>query len=42
MADAAAAGGLDIGAIVGQVASGGVGGAVVMALAGVVRNMMAK
>lgn len=46
VADAAgaveSAGGLDLGAIVGQVASGGVGGAVVMALVGVVKNMMAK
>lgn len=36
------AGGMDIGAIVGQVASGGVGGGVVLAIVGVVKNMMAK
>ena len=40
MGDAAA--GLDIGAIIGQVASGGVGGGVVLAIVGVIRNMMAK
>ena len=42
VADAAGAGGLDIGAILGQVASGGVGGGVVLAIVGVIRNMMAK
>ena len=38
----AAAGGMDIGSIIGQVASGGVGGGVVLAIVGVVKNMMAK
>lgn len=38
----ASGGGMDIGAIVGQVASGGVGGGVVLAIVGVVRNMMAR
>lgn len=33
---------LDIGSIVGSVGSGGVGGGVIMALVGVVKNMMAK
>lgn len=42
VAEAAGAGGLDIGAIIGQVASGGVGGGVLLAIVGVVRNMMAK
>ncbi len=39
---ATAGGGMDIAAIVGQVASGGVGGGVVLAIVGTVRNMMAK
>ncbi len=39
---AEAAGGLDIATILSQVASGGVGGGVVMAIVGVVRGMMAK
>jgi hypothetical protein len=36
------AAGLDIGAIIGQVAGGGVGGGAVLAIVGVVRNMMNK
>jgi hypothetical protein len=39
---AEAAGGLDIGAIISQVASGGVGGAVLMAIVGIIKGMMAK
>ena len=39
---AEAAGGLDIGSIISSVASGGVGGGVVMAIVGVIRSMMAK
>ena len=39
---AAAAGGLDIGSIISSVASGGVGGGVVMAIVGVLKGMMAK
>ncbi|MCK0143950.1 hypothetical protein [Aliiroseovarius sp. F20344] len=42
VADAAGAGGLDIASILGQVASGGVGGGVLLAVVGVVRNMLAK
>jgi len=38
----AAAGGLDIGSIVGQLASGGIGGGVLMAIVGLIKNMMAK
>ena len=34
--------GLDIGSIIGQVASGGVGGGVMLAIVGVIKNMMAK
>ncbi len=41
-ATAATAGGVDIGTILTQVASGGVGGGVVMAIAGVIKGMMAK
>ena len=37
-----AAGGMDIGTIITQVASGGVGGGVLMAIVGVVKGMMAK
>jgi uncharacterized membrane protein YeaQ/YmgE (transglycosylase-associated protein family) len=37
-----AEGGMDIGSIIGQVASGGVGGGVVMAVLGVLRGMMKK
>ncbi|MFZ1726616.1 MAG: hypothetical protein WBO29_03605 [Albidovulum sp.] len=39
-ADAAA--GMDIGSIISSVASGGVGGGVVMAIVGVLKKMMAK
>lgn len=39
---AAAASGLDIGAIVQSVAGGGIGGAVVMVVVGVLKDMMAK
>jgi hypothetical protein len=39
-ADAAA--GMDIGSIISSVASGGVGGGVLMAVIGVVKKMMAK
>ncbi|MDH3263511.1 MAG: hypothetical protein OEM24_05895 [Paracoccaceae bacterium] len=39
-ADAAA--GLDLGAIIGQVAGGGIGGAVLTAVAGFIKNAMAK
>jgi hypothetical protein len=39
---AAAAGGLDIGAILRDLVGGGVGGAVVMAIVGAIRNAMAK
>ncbi|MFZ1663742.1 MAG: hypothetical protein WAT77_17455 [Paracoccaceae bacterium] len=39
---AAAAGGMDIGSIISSVASGGVGGGVLMAMIGVIRNAMAK
>ena len=42
VAGAAASGGMDIGAIVAQIASGGVGGGVVLAIVGLVRNMMAR
>ena len=38
----AAAGGTDIGAIIGQVASGGVGGGALLAIIGLIRNAMAK
>lgn len=37
-----AAGGVDIGSILTQVAAGGVGGGVLMAIVGVVKSMMAK
>ncbi|MEL6607944.1 MAG: hypothetical protein AAFO58_03880 [Pseudomonadota bacterium] len=37
-----AGGGMDLMGIVGQVASGGVGGGVVLAIVGVVRSMIAK
>ncbi len=39
---AAAAGGLDFGSIISSVASGGVGGGVLMAIVGVLKGMMAK
>jgi hypothetical protein len=35
-------GGMDIAGIIGSVASGGVGGGVLMAIIGIVRNMMSK
>ena len=37
-----AAGGLDIGTIIGQVASGGVGGGVLLAVVGMIKNAMGK
>lgn len=37
---AAAGGGMDIGSIIAQVAGGGVGGAVVMVIVGIVKQMM--
>ena len=39
---AAAASGMDIGSIISSVASGGVGGGVLMAIVGVLKGMMAK
>ena len=39
---AAASGGLDLAAIIGQVVSGGAGGGILMAVAGLIRSMMAK
>ena len=33
---------MDIGSIIGQVAGGGVGGAILMVIVGVLKNMMAK
>ena len=39
---AGAAGGLDFSAIIGQVVGGGIGGGGVLAVVGLVRNMMAK
>lgn len=42
MAADAAGGGMDIAGIISQVASGGVGGGALLAIVGVVRNMMAK
>ncbi|WGW04857.1 hypothetical protein [Tropicibacter oceani] len=36
------AGGLDLGAIIGQVAGGGVGGGALLAIVGMVRNAMGK
>jgi hypothetical protein len=41
-AGGAAAAGLDIGSIIQSVASGGVGGGVLMAIVGIVKSMMAK
>ena len=40
--DAAAGGGMDIGAIIAQVASGGIGGGVLLAIVGMIKNAMAK
>ena len=37
-----AGGGLDLGSIVSSIAGGGVGGGVLMAIVGVIRNMMGK
>jgi hypothetical protein len=41
-ANGAAAGGLDLASIIGSVASGGVGGGVLMAIIGLIKSMMAK
>lgn len=41
-ADAATGGGMDIAGILGSVASGGVGGGVIMAIIGFIKNAMAK
>lgn len=41
-AAAGSAGGMDIGAIISQVAGGGVGGAVLLAIVGIIKNAMAK
>lgn len=41
-AAAAAGGGMDLGSIVGSLASGGVGGGVIMALIGMVKTMLAR
>ncbi len=40
--DPAAASNLDIGSIISSIAGGGVGGGVLMAIVGVIKNMMAK
>ncbi|MDJ0823017.1 MAG: hypothetical protein QNJ09_14545 [Paracoccaceae bacterium] len=42
MADAATGGGMDLTAILGQVASGGVGGGALLAIVGMLRNAMGK
>ena len=39
---AAAGGGMDIAAIIGQVAGGGVGGGVLLAIVGMIKSAMAK
>ena len=39
---AAGGGGMDIGSIIGSIASGGVGGAVLMAIIGVIKKALAK
>lgn len=39
---AAAAGSLDLTAIIGQIVSGGAGGGILMAIVGLIRSMMAK
>jgi len=39
-AEAAATGGLDIGSIIGQIASGGVGGGVLMIIVGLIKQLM--
>ncbi len=41
-AGGASAGGTDLGAIIGQVASGGVGGGVLLVVVGLIKNAMAK
>jgi hypothetical protein len=41
-AAAAAGSGMDIGAIISSIAGGGVGGGVLMAIVGLIRQMMAK
>jgi len=41
-AGGAAAGGMDIASIIGQIASGGVGGGVVLAVVGLIKNALAK
>jgi hypothetical protein len=41
-ADAAAAGGMDMGSIISSIASGGVGGGVLMAIIGMIKSAMAK
>jgi len=38
----AGGGGMDIGSIIGQVAGGGVGGAILMIIVGLIRKAMAK
>lgn len=38
----ATAGGIDIASIIGQIAGGGVGGGVLLAVVGIVKNMLAK
>jgi hypothetical protein len=42
MPDAAAAGGTSIGGIIGDIAGGGVGGAILMIIVGLIRKAMAK
>lgn len=41
-ATADAAGGMDVSALVGQIAGGGIGGGALIAIVGIVKNMMAK
>lgn len=41
-AGGAAAGGMDIAGLIGQLASGGVGGGVLLAVVGLIRNTLAK
>lgn len=41
-ADAASGGGMDMSSILGSVASGGVGGGIVMAIIGAIKNAMSK
>ena len=41
-AEAAAGGGLDIGSIIGQIVSGGVGGGILMIIVGLVKQAMGK